>query len=143
MIAVALKGLLGRKVRAFLTGFAVVLGVAMVSGTFVLTDTISKAFDQIFNGTYDNTSAVISGKEIVKGSSSGNATIPASLLGQVRAIDGVAAATGAIYDLGSSSNYTKLVKADGKTIGGGGAPTLGFGIDTSVPPVQPAEPRGG
>ena len=65
MIAVALKGLLGRKVRAFLTGFAVVLGVAMVSGTFVLTDTISKAFDQIFNGTYENTSAVISGKEIV------------------------------------------------------------------------------
>ena len=136
MIAVALKGLLGRKLRAFLTGFAVVLGVAMVSGTFVLTDTISKAFDQIFNGTYENTSAVISGKEIVKGSSSGNATISASLLEQIRGIDGVAAATGAIYDLGSSSNYTKLVGPDG-VIGGGDAPTLGFGIDTSEPRFNP------
>ena len=136
MIAVALKGLLGRKVRAFLTGFAVVLGVAMVSGTFILTDTISKAFDQIFNGTYENTSAVISGKEIVKASSSGNATIPASLLEQVRGIDGIDAAAGAMYDLGSSSNYTKLVGPDG-VIGGGGAPTLGFGIDTSEPRFNP------
>ena len=136
MIVVALKGLLGRKVRAILTGFAVVLGVAMVSGTFVLTDTISKAFDQIFNGTYENTSAVISGKEIVKASSSGNATIPASLLQQVRGIDGVAAAAGAIYDLGSTSNYTKLVGEDG-VIGGGDAPTLGFGIDTSEPRFNP------
>src|SRR5207237_166315 len=40
---VALKGLLGRRVRTFLTALAIVLGVAMVSGSFVLTDTISKA----------------------------------------------------------------------------------------------------
>jgi len=39
---VAIKGLLGRKVRAFLTALAIVLGVAMVSGSFVLTDTISR-----------------------------------------------------------------------------------------------------
>ena len=31
---------LGRKLRALLTALAIVLGVAMVSGTFVLTDTI-------------------------------------------------------------------------------------------------------
>ena len=52
MIAVALKGLAGRKVRALLTAFAVVIGVAMVSGTFVLTDTIQKAFDGIFTASY-------------------------------------------------------------------------------------------
>ncbi len=38
--SVALKGLAGRKLRAFLTALAIVLGVAMVSGTYVLTDTI-------------------------------------------------------------------------------------------------------
>ena len=44
MTQVALRGLLGRKLRAVLTAFAIVLGVAMVSGTFVLTDTIKAAF---------------------------------------------------------------------------------------------------
>ena len=68
MIAVALKGLAGRKVRALLTAFAVVIGVTMVSGTFVLTDTIQKAFDGIFTASYEQTDAVIAGKEIVKGS---------------------------------------------------------------------------
>jgi len=63
MIAVALKGLLGRKVRALLTAFAVVIGVAMVSGTLVLTDTIQKAFDGIFTASYAQTDAVIAGKE--------------------------------------------------------------------------------
>ena len=82
MIAVALKGLAGRKVRALLTAFAVVIGVAMVSGTFVLTDTIQKAFDGIFTASYEQTDAVIAGKEIVKGSQSGAATVPASLLAQ-------------------------------------------------------------
>ena len=79
MIAVALKGLAGRKVRALLTAFAVVIGVAMVSGTFVLTDTIQKAFDGIFTSSYQQTDAVIAGKEIVKGSQSGAATVPESL----------------------------------------------------------------
>ena len=51
MTTVTLKGLLGRKFRAILTALAIVLGVAMVCGTYVLTDTISMAFDNIFSGS--------------------------------------------------------------------------------------------
>ena len=40
MLRVTIKGLLARKVRLLLSAIAVVLGVAMVSGTYVLTDTI-------------------------------------------------------------------------------------------------------
>ena len=80
MKAVALKGLLGRKTRTVLTALAIVLGVAMVSGTYVLTDTISKAFNEIFQGSFQNTAAVVTGKKVVQFSSSGNATVPASLL---------------------------------------------------------------
>ena len=40
--------MLGRKLRTILTMVAIVLGVAMVSGTFVLTDSIDKAFGSIF-----------------------------------------------------------------------------------------------
>ena len=48
MIRFALKGMMGRKLRTALTALAVILGVTMVSGTFVLTDSIDKAFDAIF-----------------------------------------------------------------------------------------------
>jgi putative ABC transport system permease protein len=130
MIAVAIKGLLGRKTRAILTALAIVLGVSMVSGTYVLTDTIKKAFDGAFQSTYKNTSVVISGKEVVKGSSSGNATVPASLLAKVRAVPDVQAAGGAIFSFDGTSDIVKLVNDKGKTIGGGGgAPTFGFGVD--------------
>ena len=60
MIAVALKGLAGRKVRALLTALAVVIGISMVSGTYILTDTMQKSFDGLFTATYDKTDAVIS-----------------------------------------------------------------------------------
>ena len=48
MIRIALKDLLGRKLRLVLTSLAIVMGVAMVSGTFVLTDTINAGFTTIF-----------------------------------------------------------------------------------------------
>ena len=66
MIGVALKGLLGRKLRAVLTAFAIVLGVAMISGSFVLTDTLGKTIDGVFEQSYENTDAVISSKHAVK-----------------------------------------------------------------------------
>src|SRR5262249_28983411 len=62
MTVVALKGLFARRLRAVLTALAIVLGVAMVSGSFVLTDTISKAFDSIFTSSYSHTDAVVSGR---------------------------------------------------------------------------------
>jgi hypothetical protein len=74
MIKVALKGLAGRKVRALLTALAVVIGVSMVSGTFVLTDTMQKAFDGIFTESYDGTDAVVNGRQLVDFSSGGRAT---------------------------------------------------------------------
>ena len=65
MTKVALRGLAGRKLRAALTALAIVLGVAMVSGTLVLTDAIDKAFKNIFTEQYAGTDAIISGKQAV------------------------------------------------------------------------------
>src|SRR4051812_19808072 len=133
MTRVALKGILGRKVRAFLTALAIVLGVAMVSGSFVLTDTISKAFTSIFSSAYDNTDAVVSGKKLVDYSSSGNATVSQAVLDRIRRQPYVAAAAGAIADLHGDSTPAKVIGKDGKAIDNGGAPTFGFGVDTSQP----------
>ena len=85
MISVALKGLAKRKLRALLTALAIVLGVAMVSGTYVLTDTIKSAFDQIFAGSYKNTAAVITGKSTVSFAQSGSPTVPTAVLDRSRA----------------------------------------------------------
>src|SRR3954469_17100225 len=129
MRRVALKGLWWRRGRAVLTALAVVLGVAMVSGTFILTDTINKAFDSIFQDSYSKTSAVISGREVVKDATSGNATVPASLLARVRADDKVAQASGAIFNLSGISDQTKLIGRDGESLGTSNNGQFGFGFN--------------
>jgi putative ABC transport system permease protein len=126
MTRVALRGLLGRKARALLTSFAIVLGVAMISGTFVLTDTIRKSFDGIFDDAYAQTSVVISGKEIVKDSAN-RATVPVSLLDEVRSLPETATATGDV------SGSVKLVDARGKSIAGDDVEGHGFSVDPEEP----------
>ena len=137
MTSVAIKGLLGRKLRALLTALSIVLGVAMVSGSFVLTDSIQQAFHTLFSSSYSNTDAVITGKKLVDYSNSGNATIPASLLATVRAQPDVARAEGVISDMSGGALSAKLYDKDGKIITGGGNPTMGVGIDPQATKFNP------
>lgn len=139
MRRVALKGLAFRKVRALLTALAVVLGVAMVSGTYVLTDSIQRAFDGIFTGSYEDTSAVISGKQVVEFSTAGKATVPESLLRTVRGVDGVQQAEGAIFDLQSEGNTVKLYNDKGEAAGNSQSPSFGFGFDREADRFNPLQ----
>ncbi|MBV9335134.1 MAG: ABC transporter permease [Solirubrobacterales bacterium] len=123
MTRVALRGLLGRKLRAALTAFAIVLGVAMVSGTFVLTDTIKAAFSTVFTQAYKNADAVITGKSAIGSGQNGNTnapSLPGSLLAQVQRLPQVGLASGGISD------QAQLVGRNGKVISAGGAPGLAF-----------------
>jgi putative ABC transport system permease protein len=125
MLLVALKGLAGRKLRAFLTASAIVLGVAMISGTYVLTDTIKAAFSTVFTTVYAKTDAVVSGKVAFGNNNNSNnlpPSFPESLLGKVRNLPGVLAAEGGIGDIAN------LVGRDGKVISGHGAPALAFSV---------------
>jgi putative ABC transport system permease protein len=121
---VALKGLLGRKTRATLTAVAIVLGVAMVSGTYILTDTIKAAFGTVFTKAYAHADAVITGKSAIGTSHNGNTITPpslnGSLLARVRALPEVSIASGAIAD------QAGLIGRNGKVIARGGAPGLAF-----------------
>ncbi len=125
MIRVALKGLAGRKLRAALTAIAIILGVAMISGTYVLTDTIQSAFGTVFTTVYKHTDAIVTGKSAI-GKDNNNAALPPSfpqsLLGRVQSLPGVAEAQGGITD------YAYLVGHDGKVISGHGAPPLAFSV---------------
>jgi putative ABC transport system permease protein len=137
MTTVALRGILGRKLRTVLTAFAIVLGVAMVAGGYMLTDSISKAFDSIFASSYARTDAVISGRSLTDFSNSGRATVSPGLLERVRRTPGVAAAAGEIFDLNSNADQAKLIDGDGRVVTGNGSPTFGVGVDPSQPRFNP------
>jgi putative ABC transport system permease protein len=126
---VALRGLAGRKLRAVLTAIAIVLGVAMISGTYILTDTISRAFTTLFTESYAGTDAVVTGRGLdisIDGEAPPSPPVDASLLETVRGIDQVALATGSILD----ERNTKILDKEGEATSSEGAPTFGFGIDT-------------
>jgi putative ABC transport system permease protein len=124
MTRVALKSILGRKLRLLLTSLAIVMGVAMVSGTYILTDTINKGFSAIFTIAYSKTDAVVTGKAVFGGQ--GNApSFPASALGKIEGLSDVAAATGGIGD------NAQFVGHDGKVISHGGAPGLAFSVNSN------------
>ena len=80
MTRLTIKSLWARKARAFATTFAVVIGVAFVAGSYVLTDTIFAAFDEIFGESLKGTSVVISAENPVKQENGEVPTVSASLL---------------------------------------------------------------
>jgi putative ABC transport system permease protein len=128
MIGVALRGLAGRKLRAVLTAFAIVLGVAMVSGTYVLTDTIDKAFTNLIGETYAETDARITGKAVdidIEFESAATPGVPETMVEDVRALPSVAVAAGTVVD-----EETLLLDKEGKAIAPD-APTFAFGLDFS------------
>jgi ABC-type antimicrobial peptide transport system permease subunit len=135
VIRFALKGLLGRKLRTALTALAIVLGVTMVSGTYVLTDSIDSAFDSIFTDVREGSSVVITGRsafDLAEGSGASAPAFDESVLDVVRDVEGVAEAEG-----GVQSESTTLIDDEGKAVVKGGAPNLGFSISRGDSPFNP------
>src|SRR6516162_3387265 len=125
MRKVTIKGLLAHKLRLALTALAIVLGVTFISGTFVLTDTLSNTFTVLFGNIYQKVDFQVRG--VAQLGTGGNATrnlLPESLLATVRGVPGVAAAEGQV------TGYAQFVAPDGKAIATGGAPTLGVSFVT-------------
>ncbi|MFP5318382.1 MAG: ABC transporter permease [Acidimicrobiia bacterium] len=134
-----LKGLLAHKLRLALTALSVVLGVAFVAGTFVLTDTINHTFDNVF-------AEVTAGVDVSVRARSGfgddapveaqRDTVPASLVDLVGRVPGVARVEGSV------GGYAQPVDREGKAVSTGGAPNLGFNWG-QVEELNPLEVRTG
>lgn len=123
MLKATLKNVFAHKLRLALTALAVVLGVAFMSGTYVLTDTIKHTFDALFQQTSAGKDAVVRGVAPYgtgSGFGGGNRPLtPQSLLATVRGIPGVAVADGSV-----GGQVVVLDKA-GRTFNSH-APTLAF-----------------
>jgi putative ABC transport system permease protein len=98
--SLAVKSLWARKVRALTTTFAVFIGVALVAGSYILTDTINAAFDDIFTESLKGTDVVITSKDLVQQESGEEPNFSAELLPRVKKVPGVSLAAGAIFTPG-------------------------------------------
>jgi putative ABC transport system permease protein len=115
---VALRGIAARKLRAFTTWLAIFLGVALVSGTYILTDTINESFGEIFSESLKGTDVAITAKTDIASDDTGPPAFDASLLPRVRDVEGVEAAAGSVFSIG------KFVKADGEALTDSFAPNF-------------------
>jgi putative ABC transport system permease protein len=141
MWKVALKGVLGRKLRLALTAVAVVLGVGFMAGTMVFTETIKKAFDGLFADINEGTDAIVRSARQIENPFGGEerANIPDSVLDAVRAAPGVDGAEGAVQ------GWAVMVDRDGDAINAAsqGPPPLGVAwtYNDALNPLELAEGR--
>ncbi|QFG22515.1 ABC transporter permease [Actinomadura sp. WMMB 499] len=118
MLKTTLAGLRAHKLRLVLTAVAITLGVGFIAGTFVLTDTVDKAFGQTFAKSAGKIDvAVLPGEDGGPGEEGG---IPPDVLEKVRAVPGVTVAAGLVR------GDAALVGEDGRAIGD--MPTVGLSV---------------
>jgi putative ABC transport system permease protein len=137
VLRVTVRGLLAHKFRLAATALAVMLGVAFMAGTLVLTDTIGQTFDDLFADVYDDTDAVVRQEAAFddpQGTGAVRGRVDASLVDDVASVDGVAVAEGSIQ------GYARLIDKEGEAIGDPqmGAPTYG-GNWSETPELNPFE----
>ncbi len=119
MAKLVLRGFAQRKLRVLLTGIAIALGVALMAGTYVLTDTINHSFAGIFQTANRGNDVVVSPTEALGSEITSEVSpITETMLARVRATPGVAAAAGAIFSQGT------FLDVHHKRLTTGGAPAF-------------------
>jgi putative ABC transport system permease protein len=138
----AIRSLFARKVRLLLTGLSVVLGVGFMAGTYVLTGTMTSAFNALVDTGYSSIDVLVRSSNAFTAQSSSldeRESMPGSVLDDVAAVPGVAQAIGDVL------GYAQIVDpATGKVIGTFGPPTAasawndlnGFTLEPGGSPPQ-------
>jgi putative ABC transport system permease protein len=126
MLRVTLRSFWEHKRRLVSTIVAIVLGVAFMAGTFVLSDTLDRVFDDLFAEANDEVDAQVQGQVIFSDPFGGDQRelIDLSLVDTIAGVDGVAAAVPAVGTIGFGS-INRVLDADGEPVGSSnGPPTL-------------------
>src|SRR6266498_2257215 len=137
MLNVILKSLWSHKRRLVGTFLAVLLGVAFLSGTLVLGDTLRANFDTLFTSVTGDTGAVVrSATKVSDSPATPRGPIDGSLAGRVGAVPGASAVQPVVDGLG------QIVGRDGKVISTMGPPLASTWIaDQRLTPYRLAEGR--
>lgn len=131
MRKVTWRNLVARKVRLFLSAFAIVLGIAFLSGSLVFTDTIGRSFDQIAYGTVTDVAVrpVTDASDAIAIAVNRDArSIPAKYVERIAALPDVQRAQGAVNGSGLF-----VIKRDNRLLGGTGAPTIALNAGEGEP----------
>ena len=101
MLRIALKSVLARKRRLFTTGFAIVLSVAFIAGTLVITALMNSTLDSLIGSSYRGIDAIVRSSDAQESNFGPpiRPTIPDSTLDVVRSAKGVRAAEGVVQGL--------------------------------------------
>jgi putative ABC transport system permease protein len=114
------RGVLAHKWRMLLTVLAVVSGVAFVSGSFILTDSLRRSFDSLFSEIAEGIDLEVrSSLAFGDAGTSERDPIPLELVDVIAAVPGVATAEGNIQ------RFVTIIDSDGEAYSTGGAPTFG------------------
>lgn len=124
MWGIALKGVIAHRLRYALTTLAILLGVAFISGTFVLADTMNNTFNGLYDQIYSGTAAVVRATQPFNPGITfaiQRQQIDASLANTVAKVPGVRAVAPDV------EGYAQLIGKNGKPIGmaSNGPPLLG------------------
>jgi putative ABC transport system permease protein len=122
VIRASLKSLLARRVRLLLSTFAIVLGVAFVTGILMFSDTLQRSFTALFDSTVGDSVVQVKGSDL--GGDNGpvisTQTVPGSLLPALEGLPGAARADGMV-----SATGVYVLSTDNKVVGGSGPPAFG------------------
>src|SRR4051812_29724742 len=128
MLTATMRSMVAHKLRLLLTTASIALGVALLAGTLILTNTMGIAFDMLFGKIGSGTDAVVrttAPYNQTDGVGTNRGPIDAAVLDQVRQVDGVRAAEGAVQ------GYALITDTHGKAVTtNGGAPTNGYSMPT-------------
>ncbi len=118
MTRLAFRSLASRPLRTILTLLAILLGVAMITGTYVLTDQIDNGFANIIETSLKGTAVQVEPtRSFTSLENDAAQTLNDDLVARVLAVPGVDRAAGAYETMGAAI-------VDGKAVESGGAPTL-------------------
>jgi putative ABC transport system permease protein len=126
MLTATFRSMVAHKLRLLLTAASIALGIALLAGTMILTNTMGIAFDQLFGKIASGTDVVVRTEApftATEGVGTTRPPISQDVLEEVEDVEGVRAAEGTVQ------GYALLTDNDGKAITTiGGAPTNGYSM---------------
>lgn len=122
MLRTVWKSILAHKMRLLSTTLSIVLGVAFIAGTYVLTDTMRAAFDDLFSSTTAGIDVAVRGEAEFTSALAETDRPPVApeTLDALAAVDGVRAVSGEV------GGFAVIIDDEGNPVGGQGPPTIGI-----------------